>query len=656
MSTNTRDIVKQLKNAGQAFDSTAVPASLLRQIEQDIPETLAAPHADRESVAEDCEPRVDGSPLGPRRLFAVLRGGAPRPVRLLVPVAAAAALVILGSSFLFELREPPSPRQADSRREVDPDAVSETLTPPPGLGPPRAEDKEASASISGPPSGSRQELASTESRVRSPSSPSAVAEIADTAGASLERSGSADRAAVNRESLAGDPAAEAASPAEGAPSGKTVPKKPRLAARDSYLVVTRALEANQLPPAGSVRINELVNAFDYGDSMPSRRDLLVTAQGGPSPFRPQAQVLRFAIQTRPVDTRRRKPISLTLVIEAPVSATFHPNFHFARRALESLFDELGPGDRVGTVVYGLGSRVVNQPTTDLKQARNSLRRALLHPVGTLRSDLEPALELAAEMAARSYREEATNTLLIVFQSNPNDSHRAADSIDALARASSMPKLRLEALGLRAPELDDVLAKAVEQQGGSVEYAFSVADAGRWLARLLVEDEQPIAYEAKAIARFNPEIVRRWQPLSTTSPPVSGTFVDEFAMASELVAGDTANFLYEVELEPGAPTGSEVATVSLHYLAADIGATRTDEERLRVRDLSHSALKAPMGLRLGAVAAELGGVLSASPWATETDVLKLRQTGRELLLPNPNQNFGDDIARLLDLMDRLAELQ
>jgi len=80
----------------------------------------------------------------------------------------------------------------------------------------------------------------------------------------------------------------------------------------SYDVVRRYLADGRLPPAEAVRVEELVNAFDYGDAAPSSGDPALIAEGAPDPWAPDDRyvLVRFGLATRAVAAEARAQVEL----------------------------------------------------------------------------------------------------------------------------------------------------------------------------------------------------------------------------------------------------------------------------------------------------------------------------------------------------------
>jgi hypothetical protein len=94
----------------------------------------------------------------------------------------------------------------------------------------------------------------------------------------------------------------------------------------AYNVVRRFLGEGHLPPPEAVRVEQLVNAFDYGDPAPRQGDFALRAEGGPDPWAPgdRGYVLaRFAVKAREV---QRTGTLETVAREARAQVEVDPRF------------------------------------------------------------------------------------------------------------------------------------------------------------------------------------------------------------------------------------------------------------------------------------------------------------------------------------------
>ena len=85
----------------------------------------------------------------------------------------------------------------------------------------------------------------------------------------------------------------------------------------SWGVVRRYLSDGNLPPQAAVRVEEIVNALDYGDRPPRRGDFALYTEGAPTPFAggDRYRLLRMAVKAREIREVDRKPAALTFVVD-----------------------------------------------------------------------------------------------------------------------------------------------------------------------------------------------------------------------------------------------------------------------------------------------------------------------------------------------------
>jgi hypothetical protein len=94
----------------------------------------------------------------------------------------------------------------------------------------------------------------------------------------------------------------------------------------SYDAVRRFLLDGRLPPAEAVRVEELVNAFDYGDAPPRDGDFALRLEGAPSPWASGERyyLLRVAVTARPPRTEAERVASAPVAQQVRAQVEFDP--------------------------------------------------------------------------------------------------------------------------------------------------------------------------------------------------------------------------------------------------------------------------------------------------------------------------------------------
>ncbi len=91
----------------------------------------------------------------------------------------------------------------------------------------------------------------------------------------------------------------------------------------SYSNVRRFLMEGSLPPAGAVRIEELINYFNYDYPLPDEgKPVSMTTHVTSCPWNPQRQLLHVGLRTKPIPWEKLPPSNLTFLID--VSGSMMP--------------------------------------------------------------------------------------------------------------------------------------------------------------------------------------------------------------------------------------------------------------------------------------------------------------------------------------------
>ena len=382
----------------------------------------------------------------------------------------------------------------------------------------------------------------------------------------------------------------------------------------SFNVVKRYLADGNLPPAEAVRVEELVNAFDYGDRPPRRGDFALTAEGGPTPYatNDRYRLVRFAIKAREVDASRRPPATLVFVIDVSGSMDRENRLGLVKRALSELLAELRPDDRVGLVVYGSRGQVLLDPTSDLERVRRAIDR--LQAGGS--TNAEEGLVLGYELAADNLQRGRISRVVLCSDGVANVGRTGPESILARIRSDVARGIELTAVGFGMGNYNDALMERLADTGdGRYAYVDTLAEARRIFVEELTGTLYTVAREAKAQVEFDPDAVSRWRLLGYENRDIADErFRDPTVDAGEIGAGHTVTALYEVKLADGARRRDTLATLRVRYRPAESERPVELEQRLAVGDLSRSFADATPAFRLAAAVAELAELLKGAYWA------------------------------------------
>ena len=420
----------------------------------------------------------------------------------------------------------------------------------------------------------------------------------------------------------------------------------------SYSIARRFLADGHLPPADAIRVEEFVNAFDYGDPAPARGDFAIVASGGPSPY-PRAsdryRMVRFGLRARDVDPADRKRATLVFVVDVSGSMNQENRLGLVKQALGLLLGRLRPFDRVGLVVFGTDARAILEPTGD----HDAIRRAIEDLVAEGSTNAEAGLQVGYDMAERHRRDGEINRVILCSDGVANVGRTGPDSILAVIERQAKAGIELTTVGFGMGNYNDILMEQLADRGnGHYAYVDTLQEARRVFVENLTGTLQTIAVDAKVQVEFDPLVVSRYRLLGYENRDIADEkFRDDKVDAGEIGAGHTVTAVYEIKLVDGARSG-QVATLRLRYRPADAKDFVEIEQPLRLEDFAKSWDRAPRALRLAVIVGELSESLKESYWARGLELSRVAAEARALAAEMPGDARSAELAEIAERANAL----
>jgi Ca-activated chloride channel homolog len=422
----------------------------------------------------------------------------------------------------------------------------------------------------------------------------------------------------------------------------------------SYNVIRRFLMDGNLPPREAVRLEEIVNAFDYGDQPPEDGDFALTTEGAPSPFAdgPRYKMIRFGVAGRSVSATERPAAILTFVVDVSGSMDQENRLVLVKRALYELLDNLREDDRVGLVVYGSNGEVLLEPSTEHEEIRAAVDR--LSAGGS--TNAEEGLVLAYGLADRFREDGLINRVILCSDGVANVGRTGPKSILMRIKGFADNGIELTTVGFGMGNYNDVLMEQLADTGdGRYGYVDTLDEAKRLFVEELTGTLMTVGSETKAQVEFNPEVVSRYRLLGYENRDIADErFRDPTVDAGEIGAGHTATAVYEIKLKKkaGRRASHEIATLRVRYRPFGSDDPVEIEHVLRAGDLEQKWKNAPPSLRLATLVAEYGEILKGSYWARTGDMDEVLSRARELA---PEFEGDDRVSDWIELVEAAAEL-
>ena len=434
----------------------------------------------------------------------------------------------------------------------------------------------------------------------------------------------------------------------------------------SYANVRRFLRDGVLPPAGAVRLEELVNYFDYGYEPPGAdAPVALDAELGPAPWAPEHRLVRIGLQTSRIEAGARPPANLVFLIDVSGSMQGPDRLGLLRRAFPLLVAQLSARDTVAVVVYAGAARILLEPVVGDRRA------VVLEALSDLRAGGSTAGAAgigAAYALARERHAAGMNTRVVLatdgdFNVGP-EGPAALASVVAEQRAAG---IGLSVLGVGRGNLDDQVLELLASEGqGRYAYLDSLAEARRVLVDQLGATLLTVAEDVRVQVEFNPARVSSYRLLGYENRRLAAeAFDDEATDAGEMGAGHGVTALYEVvpreSLSGAFPYRYRRPVSPMPGLEDELAQVRV---RYRRPGAAHSALataelaasaggRLSAAFRLSAAVAEFALRLAASEHAPAASYERALEAVETLAADSPAD--PESVAELADLIRRAAAL-
>jgi Ca-activated chloride channel family protein len=418
----------------------------------------------------------------------------------------------------------------------------------------------------------------------------------------------------------------------------------------SYANIRRFLNQGQMPPRDAVRIEEMVNYFNYSYPQPkSGEPFAAGIEVAGCPWNPPHRLVRISVKARDLAPAKRPPGNLVFLIDVSGSMQPPERLPLIKHALRLLVKRLTDQDRVAIVAYASNSGLV-LPST-LGTEKESILAAIdgLKAGGSTNGG--DGIQQAYALASQNLIEGGVNRVILCTDGDFNVGITDQSALIRLIQEKARSGVFLSALGVGTDNYKDALMQNLADKGnGNYHYLDTIEEAQKVLLEQMNATLVTVAKDVKIQIEFNPSEVGAYRLIGYEKRLMRAEdFNDDTKDAGEVGAGHAVTALYEIVPADGearqvvdnlkyqpAPraerrvtTGSkELLTLKLRYKAADGKESKLLESV--AFDSGASYGKASTDFKFAAAVASFGQILRESEYrgtATFDGVLELALEGK-----------------------------
>jgi Ca-activated chloride channel homolog len=283
--------------------------------------------------------------------------------------------------------------------------------------------------------------------------------------------------------------------------------------RASYNTIRRFLDMGTAVPPDAVKIEEMLNYFNFSYDEPGGRDVFHCAsQVLTCPWNGAHRLVALRVCARKVDIHSKPPCNLVLLVDCSGSMDMPNKLPLVKTGIRLLVDNLRDIDTISVVEFGRQVRVVFAGMAGLEKQR------ILRALEGLRADgPSPGLQglrLAYDVARQQFIAGGNNRVILVTDGDvsmdpPNGEQDLEELIDKQAQGGI--RLTCGGLGMKSVK-DSKLASLAEIGRGDFAYLDDEQTAEQLFSQELDPGLACVAENVSVTADFSPALVASYRLL------------------------------------------------------------------------------------------------------------------------------------------------
>lgn len=314
----------------------------------------------------------------------------------------------------------------------------------------------------------------------------------------------------------------------------------------SYSNIRRMINSGQKIPKDAVKIEEMINYFDYNYPQPKgKHPFSITTEIVTTPWNKDTQLVRIGLKGKEYKQENLPASNLTFLIDVSGSMSGQNKLPLLKSAFKLLVNQLREKDKIAIVVYAGAAGVVLKPTS------GNEKETILEALNQLEAGGSTAggegIELAYKLAKENYIKDGNNRVILATDGDFNVGASTNAEMKELIEEKRKSGVFLSVLGFGYGNYqDDKLEILADKGNGNHAYIDTMQEAQKVFGKEFGGTLYTIAKDVKIQVEFNPEKVKAYRLIGYENRLLNDEdFVDDTKDAGELGSGHTVTALYEV---------------------------------------------------------------------------------------------------------------
>ena len=314
----------------------------------------------------------------------------------------------------------------------------------------------------------------------------------------------------------------------------------------AYSNVRRYLENGSIPPAGAVRIEEMINYFDYNYPKPENGEpFTVNTEISDCPWNTQHKLVHIGLQGKEIPVENLPPSNMVFLVDVSGSMDEPNKLPLVQASMNMLVDQLREKDKVAIVVYAGNAGLVLPSTSGANKVKIKEAIDNLQAGGSTAGG--EGIKLAYKTAKESFIKNGNNRIVLATDGDFNVGASSDDELVRMIEEERKSGVFLSVLGYGMGNYkDNKMQQLADKGNGNHSYIDNINEARKVLVNEFGSTLFTIAKDVKIQIEFNPSKVQAYRLVGYENRMLaSEDFNDDNKDAGELGSGHTVTALYEI---------------------------------------------------------------------------------------------------------------
>ena len=314
----------------------------------------------------------------------------------------------------------------------------------------------------------------------------------------------------------------------------------------SYSNIRRFINQGEMPPKDAVRIEEMINYFNYNYPKPTGNDpVRITTEVGICPWNKTHRLVQIGLKAREIENQNLPASNFVLLIDVSGSMFGPTRLELVKSSLRLLVNNLREKDRVAIVTYCGDARVALPSTPGNKKQKIKDALETLTAGGSTAGGA--GIKEAYRIAQKNFIAQGNNRIILCTDGDFNVGASSETELENLIESKRKSGIFLTVLGYGMGNYKDNKMQILAQKGnGNHAYIDNIQEANKVLVNEFGSTMYAVAKDVKLQVEFNPAKVQSYRLVGYETRILNDEdFNDDTKDAGEMGAGHTVTALYEI---------------------------------------------------------------------------------------------------------------